>query len=386
MNSFPPHTSPQVARRPQGSVEKNSLTLTRQLTDRDFEQVVLCRDPASGLESVIAVHDTTLGPSLGGIRLRAYPSQDAAVADALDLAEAMTYKAALAGLELGGGKSVINADPNSPRRRELLAAHARYIGALGGRYIPAVDMGTTTEDLELVGRYVPTVASHRRDPSYFTARGVVASIRAAIDLTRGTDLRGVHVAVQGLGHVGRHVVAMLAEEGARLTVGDIDAERVRAVRERFEVTAVPAEDVLVTDADVVCPCAGGAAITEPVLDRLKARHVIGAANNVLADRGLAGALGDRGIVHVPDFVANAGGLIACEAELRGDDSGTLDRVEGIGDTAVEILRRARRTGTDSVSVALELARARLTSRRSGRPWFPSAPDGQPTGGSAGSGS
>ncbi|GAA3388449.1 Glu/Leu/Phe/Val dehydrogenase family protein [Cryptosporangium minutisporangium] len=348
------------------------MTLSQTMAARDFEQVVVCRDPNSGLESVIAVHDTTLGPSLGGIRMRAYPSQDAALADALDLAEAMTYKAALAGLELGGGKSVINADPTSPHRRELLAAHARYIAGLGGRYIPAVDMGTSPEDLELVGHYVPTVASQRRDPSYFTARGVVASIRAALGLTSATGLRDAHVAVQGLGHVGRHVVALLAEEGARLTVGDIDAARVREVRDRFGATAVPADEVLITDADVVCPCAGGAAITEPVLDRLKARYVIGAANNVLADQSLAGGLMQRGIVHVPDFVANAGGLIACEAELRGDDSGVLDRVDGIGDTAVAILSRAQATHTDSVSVALELARTRLASRRPGRPWFPSA--------------
>jgi leucine dehydrogenase len=351
------------------SREEETMTVTQVMTERDFEQIVLCRDPNSGLESVIAIHDTTLGPSLGGIRMRAYPDQQAAVADALDLAEAMTYKAALAGLELGGGKSVINADPTSIGRQELLAAHARYIGALGGRYIPAVDMGTTTEDLDLVGRYVPTVSSQRRDPSYFTARGVVASIRAAVEVADGTGLRGLRVAVQGLGNVGRHVVALLAAEGALLTVGDIDAARVRSVCGASEATAAPVEDLLIADVDLVCPCAGGAAITEPVLDRFKARYVVGAANNVLADRALAARLVDRGIVHVPDFVANAGGLIACEAELRGDDATLLDRVDAIATTAAAVLTEADRTRRDTVSVALDLAHARLDARRAGRPWF-----------------
>lgn len=345
------------------------MPVTQVMAERDFEQVVLCRDPTSGLESVIAIHDTTLGPSLGGIRMRAYPDREAAVADALDLAEAMTYKAALAGLELGGGKSVINADPTSSGRRELLAAHARYIGALGGRYIPAVDMGTTTEDLEFVGRHVPVVSSQRRDPSYFTARGVVASIRAAVEIADGAELRGLRVAVQGLGNVGSNVVALLAAEGVRLTIGDIDAARVRSACREFEATAVPVEDLLIADVDLVCPCAGGAAITEPVLDRLKARYIVGAANNVLADRALAGRLVDRGIVHVPDFVANAGGLIACEAEIRDDDTTLLDRVDAIAATAAAVLVEAGQTRRDTVSVAIDLAHARLDARRAGRPWL-----------------
>ena len=339
------------------------------MTDRDFEQVMLCRDPGAGLESVIAIHDTTLGPSLGGIRMRAYSDPDAAVADALDLAQAMTYKAALAGLELGGGKSVINADPTSANRRELLAAHARYINALGGRYIPAVDMGTTVADLELVGQYVPRVSSQRRDPSYFTAKGVVAAIRAAVRATEGTSLAGVRVAVQGLGHVGRLIVSLLGEEGAQVLVGDIDTQRVAGVVAEFGVTAVAVEDILIGDVDVVCPCAVGGVITEPVLEGLKGRYVIGAANNVLADAGLADQLAERSVVHVPDFVANAGGLIACEAEIRGDDSDLLDRVEGIATTTHELLQRAREERRGTVAVAVELAQARLAQRRGQRPYF-----------------
>lgn len=339
------------------------------MADRDFEQVVLCRDPGTGLESVIAIHDTTLGPSLGGIRMRAYPDPDAAIADALDLAQAMTYKAALAGLDLGGGKSVINADPAAAHRDDLIAAHARYIDSLGGRYIPAVDMGTTVADLELVARHGPRVAGRRRDPSPFTAKGVVAAIRAAVRATDDTTLAGVRVAVQGLGHVGREVVSLLGEEGAQVLVGDIDAGRVAAVVAGTGATAVPAADILVQDVDVVCPCAAGGVVTEAVLDRLKARYVIGAANNVLADVGLADQLEERSVVHVPDFLANAGGLIACEAEIRGDDSDLLTRVERIGATTREVLQRARTERSGTVAVALALARARLVRRRRQRPYF-----------------
>ncbi|MCE0763278.1 valine dehydrogenase [Pseudonocardia kujensis] len=347
------HTSPTVA-----------------MTDRDFEQVVLCRDPGAGLESVIAIHDTTLGPSLGGIRMRAYPDPDAAVADALNLAQAMTYKAALAGLALGGGKSVINADPTAPNRRELLTAHARYINSLAGRYIPAVDMGTTVTDLELVGQYVPRVSSQRRDPSSFTAQGVVAAIRAAVRVSEDTSLAGVRVAVQGLGHVGRLVVGLLTREGAQVLVSDIDARPVAAVVAETGATAVPIDDVLVEDVDVVCPCATGGVITEPVLEQLKARYVIGAANNVLADApGLADQLAQRGVIHVPDFVANAGGLIACEAEIRGGDTDLADRVEGIGTTTHELLQRAGAERRSTVAVAVELAQARLDQRRAQRPYF-----------------
>jgi leucine dehydrogenase len=345
------------------------MSLTEAMRARDFEQVVVCRDPGVGLESVIAVHDTTLGPSLGGIRMRAYADHDAALADALDLAEAMTYKAALAGLDLGGGKSVINADPRSANRNELLAAHARFIGSLGGRYIPAVDMGTTVDDLDLVGRYVQRVSSQRRDPSPYTALGVVESIRAAVQLDGRPGLDGVRIAVQGLGHVGQHVAKLLAEAGAHLVVADINDTAVRAARDDLGATVLPVEDIMGADVDVLCPCAAGGVIDAQVLDRLKARYVIGAANNVLTSATVAVALAERGVVHVPDFVANAGGLIACAAEVHGDDSKLSADVERIAETTTVVLRRAAETGRDTVSVAVEIGRDRLAARRAERPRF-----------------
>lgn len=349
------------------------LDLPAALEQRDFEQLVLCRDPGAGLRSVIAVHDTTLGPSLGGVRMRSYPSHEAAVRDAMNLAEAMTYKSALAGLALGGGKSVINAEPTPANKARLLPAHARYIAALGGRYIPGVDMGTTPEDMALIGRWAPVV-SRRSDPSASTARGVVSAMRAALAWL-GTDrLDRVRVAVQGLGNVGRHVARMLHAEGAALVVTDIATDRARAAAAELGAEAVEVSDLLRADVDVICPCAAGGVITEAVVDQLKARLVVGAANNLLAAPELAGALAARGIAHVPDFVANAGGVMECEAEVRDDFSTLTARVDAIGETTTTILRRAAHSGTDVVNVAVELARAKLAASRADRPAFPALPN------------
>jgi leucine dehydrogenase len=348
------------------------LDVVSAVDQRDFEQLVLCRDPGAGLRSVIAVHDTTLGPSLGGIRMRSYPSHDAAIEDALNLAKTMTYKSALAGLALGGGKSVIDAEPTPRNKARLLPAHARYIASLGGRYIPGVDMGTTPADLDLVNRWVAVVSS-RRDPSESTARGVVRAMAAALAWTNVARLDGVRVAVQGLGNVGRHVARMLHAEGARLVVADVRVDRVRTAVDEFGAEVVPVDDVLLADVDVVCPCAAGRVITEAVVDQLKARLVVGAANNVLAAPELASSLASRGIVHVPDFVANAGGVIACEAEIHGDDSALASKVAAIGDTTTTVLERAAANGEDVVRVAVDMAEERLAAKRANRPTFPALP-------------
>lgn len=348
-------------------------TLTEELARRDFEQVVFCRDPEAGLSSVIAIHDTTFGPSLGGIRMRAYPSEADALADALNLAEAMTYKAVLANLPLGGGKSVINADPTSPHRDRMIEAHARYIGALGGRYIPSIDMGTGTDDLELTSRHVAVVASQQRDPSWFTAAGVVRSVEGALAWANEKGLPGMRVAVQGLGHVGGHLAAMLVDRGAQVVVADIDPGRVAEVVGRTSAEAVAVEEILLADVDVLCPCGPGGVVTEAIADVLKARFLIGAANNMLIDDALAGHLAERAIVHVPDFVANAGGLMAAAAdvtaEVAGDEAGLGARIQAIADTSAEVLERSRTTGQDTINVAKDLARQRLAARRSHRPHF-----------------
>jgi leucine dehydrogenase len=347
-----------------------ATALAEELSARDFEQVVLCREPSVGLESVIAIHNTALGPSLGGVRMCEYPSYGAAVADAMNLAEAMTYKSALAGLNLGGGKSVINARPTAENREQILKAHANYVAALGGRDIPGIDMGTTVADLELIGQYVPVTSSQSGDPSLYTARGVVRSIEAALPYAGlGNGFAGVRVAVQGLGGVGMHVTRILTELGAEVTVADLDQDRVARATDQG-AHAVGVEDILTIPTDVLCPCAGGGVIDKDVLAKIDARLLAGAANNVLADKSLAGDLAARGIVHVPDFVANAGGIICVDAEVRGDDSGIDAKIKDIGSTVATILDRADSSGRSVVEVALDLARARVAAREADRPSFP----------------
>lgn len=337
-------------------------------TNRDFEQIVLCRDPEAGLESVIAVHDTTLGPSLGGVRMRAYPTRADAVVDAMNLAQAMTYKAALAGVALGGGKSVINVDPRVANRDEILMAHAKYIASLGGRYIPGVDMGTSVRDLELIGRHVPVASSQRGDPSYFTARGVVRSIEVALEAA-DRAVAGARVAIQGLGNVGLHAARMLAQAGAQVFGADIDPQRVRRAVDEIDLVAVDLDDVLLADVDVVAPCAGGGVIDERVVAGLRASILVGAANNMLSHDALARDLRERNIIHVPDFVANAGGLLAVEAEIHDAEDGLTERVDAIADTARDILARSASTQADTVSVALAMAREVVENKRKHRPYF-----------------
>jgi leucine dehydrogenase len=337
---------------------------------RDFEELVLCRDSDSGLRSVIAIHNTTLGPALGGVRMQAYPSQDDAIRDAMNLAQAMTYKSALAGLNLGGGKSVINAPATSAHRTALLARHAQFIASLGGRYIPGADMGTNANDMSLLAQWLTKVSS-RRDPSRFTARGVLRSIEAAVAWTgEARALVGQRVAVQGLGKVGFHLVELLRTAGAEVFVADIDVDRVTRAQRAHGAVPVPVEDILFTDVDIVCPCAAGGAVTEQVIDTLKARMVIPAANNTLANDPIASLLAARGIVYVPDFVANAGGVISCEAEVYGNDEELDAKIDTIAHTTTAILQEAAERSLDVVTVAHEIALRRLETCRRQRPYFP----------------
>ncbi|BBG00987.1 MULTISPECIES: Glu/Leu/Phe/Val dehydrogenase dimerization domain-containing protein [Pseudonocardia] len=339
----------------------------------DFEQLTVVRDPESGIRSAVAIHDTTMGPSLGGVRMRAYPSLDDAVRDAMALARAMTYKSALAGLELGGGKSVIDAEPTPANKAAFLPVYARHVASLGGRYVPGADMGTDASDMEVLAKDVPVVSS-RRDPSPFTARGVLRAIGATLERAGHDGLAGRRVAVQGLGKVGSSLAGMLRAAGAEVLVADVDDDRVRAARDTAGAVAVPVGEILAADVDVLCPCAAGGVLTPVVLDALRARAIVPGANNPLADPALAVTLAGRGVDYVPDFVANAGGVIVCEAEVLGGGPGLDDEIAGkiraIGATAVRILDDADRRGTDTVTVAHELARARLAARAAARPAFP----------------
>jgi len=336
----------------------------------DHDEVSFASDAHSGLRAIVAIHDRSLGPAVGGCRVYPYASDDAALDDVLRLSRGMTYKSALAGLPLGGGKSVIIADPRRDKTPALLAAMARFVDGLGGRYVAAEDSGTSVADLRLMARYTPFVSGiqgseHGGDPSPSTARGVFLAIRAALRHRLGTeDLARVRVAVQGLGHVGERLATLLAGAGAEVLVADIDTERCERVAERIGARAVAADDVLFADVDVLAPCALGGVLNDETIPRLRTGIVAGAANNQLRAVEDAARLADRGILYCPDFLINAGGIIDVHYQRNGLDRAGLDaHLERIGDRLAQVLQRADRTQKPTHLIAEAMARDVLTDAR-----------------------
>ena len=332
---------------------------------RDHEQVQFCYDRATGLKTIIAVHDTTLGPALGGTRMWAYETDAAALDDALRLSRGMTYKSALAGLALGGGKSVILADPYRDKSPALFEAFGRAVDRLGGRYIAAEDVGTSVADLEHVRRATTHVAGIAEggvgDPSPATAWGIYHGVRAAVAHKLGrTDLRGLKVAVQGLGHVGWLLCQHLHQAGAQLTVADIRDEMVRQAQAAFGATAVAPDAILRQKVDVVAPCALGGAINDRTLAELKAPIVAGSANNQLAEDRHGRELAERGVLYAPDYVINAGGIIIISHEGPDyDAAAAMAHVAGIGGTLRDIFRRAEAQGIATSEMADHMAEERI---------------------------
>lgn len=330
------------------------------------------RGTRSGLYSIIAVHSTVRGPSLGGCRLWAYDDARAAVRDALRLAEGMTWKSAVAGLPLGGGKGVLMRRPgdelDADRRRAALEDFGDAVASLQGAYVTAEDVGTTTADMEVIAGRTPhvtglsTARGGSGDPSPFTALGVEASIEAALEHHTGSaELRGRSVAVVGLGHVGLPLARALAARGAELLVTDIDAAR-RADADAIGARWVTAGEALSAPVDVLCPCALGGVLDHETVPALQAPIVAGAANNQLADASVAPLLTERGVLWAPDFVANAGGVINIGSELSPggyDPAAATARVRAIGDTMRAILADARDRGTTTLDAAMALARRRV---------------------------
>ena len=321
-------------------------------------------EPAVGYRGIIVIHDTALGPAMGGTRFWDYQSEWEALVDALRLARAMTYKAAVAGLDAGGGKSVILGDNRTEDRELLFRAHGRAVQSLGGRYIAAEDVGTSVDDMEFVSmetEFVTGLSGRSGDPSPLTALGTLHGIRAAATEVYGDgSLAGTRVAVQGLGNVGYHLCELLAEEGARLTVTDIDEARVERVVSSFSAKAVVPGDIYSVDADIFAPCALGAVINDDTVPLLQVDIVAGAANNQLAEPGHGDQLQRRGILFVPDYIGNAGGLINIYGELRG---WTLDRsrkkVGEIFETLCKVFELARGEGTTPAVAADRLAEQRI---------------------------
>lgn len=340
----------------------------------DHEQVVFVSDEASGLRALIAIHDTALGPALGGCRMYPYADEQAALRDVLRLSRGMTYKAAAAGLDLGGGKAVIIGDPSRQKTPELLMAMGRAVERLGGRYITAEDVGTSVADFAEVRKTtghvvgLPVELGGSGDPSPTTALGVFHGLDAAArHRWRATSLSGLSVAVQGLGNVGWHLCRFLHEAGASLTVSDVDESRVAKAVATFSARAVAPDAIYAAEVDIFSPCAMGAVLDDTTIARLHCGVVGGAANNQLAREEHGEQLRARGILYAPDFVINAGGMIRVASERAGYDQDFVDRgVAGIGDTLRAIFESAEADGVPTQTAALRLAQARLVSARAGR--------------------
>ncbi len=340
----------------------------REIEALGVEQVAFWSEPAVGYRGIMAVHDTTLGPGMGGTRFWDYATDAEALRDVILLARAMTYKAAMAGLDSGGGKSVILGDNRRQDREALFLAHGRAVASLGGRYIAAEDVGTSAADMAFVRRETEFVAGlHGRsgDPSPLTAFGVAQAIRAAACERYGDgSLDGARVSVQGLGSVGAHLCEILAGEGARLTVTDIDAGRVERIVRRLGANAVAPEEIYDVEADVFAPCALGGVINDDTIPRLRVDIVAGAANNQLRERRHEVALRERGILYVPDYVGNAGGLINIYGERHGwSRQRARGKVTRIFDTVCRIFAFARSKATTPGAAADRIAEDRLAAAR-----------------------
>lgn len=343
------------------------MNLFRQLQTYNYEQLIFCHDAASGLKAIICIHDTTLGPALGGCRMWPYASEEEAVADVLRLARAMTYKAAAAGLNLGGGKSVIIGDPHKDKSEALFRALGRYVQSLGGRYIITEDVGTTERDMDWLHMETDYVTGMTPvdgaggNPGPATAYGVYLGMKAAAKTVCGSDsLSGKRVAVQGLGSVGFALCERLHREGAELIVSDIRAEAVQRAVEAFGAQAVEPGDIYRVDCDIFAPCALGGVLNDETIPQLKAKIVAGSANNQLLEDRHGVELQKRGILYAPDYVINAGGLIHVADEWQGyRRERAYKKIETIYDNLLHVFAIARREGMATHEAADRLAEERI---------------------------
>lgn len=339
------------------------------------ERVSYFHCPQTGLKAIIALHNTNLGPALGGCRMWAYDSDEEALRDVLRLSRGMTYKAAVAGLPLGGGKSVIIGDARKVKTPEMMRAMGKAVDSLGGRYIIAEDVGTTVDDLNQIATQTKHAVGvshggHGGDPSPVTAYGVYVGLKAAVKNRLGTDdLRGLTVAVQGLGNVGYNLCRHLHKDGAKLFVTDVQTERVNMAVQEFGATAVGLNDIYDVPADVFAPCALGAILNDDTIPRIKAKVIAGAANNQLAEARHGDVLRSRNVLYAPDYVINAGGLINVYYEYVTRNTGKATdpaavnaHVEKIGETVESIFRKAEKEGLSTALAADRLAEERFCKK------------------------
>jgi leucine dehydrogenase len=356
----------------QTKAEKTELNVLSMMRDMGHEQIVFCQDERTGLKAIIAIHNTVLGPSLGGTRMWNYASETEALHDVLRLSRGMTYKSAISGLNLGGGKAVIIGDSRKHKSEALFRRFGQFVDSLDGKYITAEDVGISPSDISYVAMETEHVAGlpmsqgGSGDPSPVTAHGVYVGMKGAAKFAFGSEsLEGKRIAVQGVGHVGATLVEKLVKEGAKVTITDIHEASIKDITSRMSVDVVSPEDIYKVDMDIYAPCALGATVNDETLAQLKCKVIAGAANNQLAIEEKHGQiLLERGIVYAPDFLINAGGIINCYAEVAGfDHDWSFEEVEKIYGTTLNILEKSR---TDNIPVYLaanQLAEERIDAVR-----------------------
>jgi leucine dehydrogenase len=335
----------------------------------NHEQTLFCRDEDAGLFAIIAVHDTTLGPAAGGCRMWPYPSVDDAVTDVLRLSQAMSYKNALAGLPLGGGKSVVICDPERDKNEKLLTSFAQFVQNLGGQYYTAEDIGIGLDDVRILAKASDYVFGYTTDPSPFTARGCFEGMRAAVRHHLGrNDVKGLKVAVQGVGNVGRMLCKNLYEAGAKLVVSDIDPEAAAHAVGNFGAEAVAPEEIYSQDVDIFSPCAMGGILNDDTIPQLRAPIVAGVANNQLAKPRHGRLLHEKDVLYAPDYVVNAGGMLQASSDIFGafDPDLVMERITGLYDTSLRIFEMSKRENRATHEVADDLARQRIEAGKPSR--------------------
>jgi leucine dehydrogenase len=343
-----------------------------QVSFDNHEQIVFCHDKDTGLKAIIGIHNTVLGPALGGTRMWNYTNEWEALNDVLRLSRGMTFKSAVAGLNLGGGKAVIIGDAKTQKTPELMRKFGEFVHSLSGKYITAEDVGMKTEDMDTVNDVTPYVTgiSESRggsgNPSPVTAYGVYMGMKAAAKFKYGSDsLRGKKVLVQGIGHVGETLVDFLVKEGAEVIIADINQERLNEVSAHYGATIYTGNDLYTAEVDIYAPCALGATINDQSVYKITADIIAGAANNQLADENVHGKiLQERGILYAPDFLINAGGIINVYAEIeKYDKAEALRRTENIYNTSLEIFDYALKNNVTTHAAALLVAQNRINQRK-----------------------
>jgi leucine dehydrogenase len=349
---------------------KAEPAVIEQMSSYDHEQILFCQDKATGLKAIIAIHNTVLGPSLGGTRMWNYDSESDALRDVLRLSRGMTYKSSLAGLNLGGGKAVIIGDSRTQKSEALMRRFGQFVDSLGGKYITAEDVGISTKDMEYVRLEtqhcagLPDYLGGSGDPSPVTAYGVYMGMKAAAKKQYGSDsLRGKKVMIQGVGHVGEALVDLCVKEEAVVMISDIFEDSIANVKNKHNVTVIPVDEVYDVDMDIYSPCALGATVNDDTLSRLRCSIIAGAANNQLEDEAKHGlAVKEKGIIYAPDYLVNAGGIINCYWEVIGyNRDAAITQAEGIYDTTLKIFAKSEEDNIPTYLAANRLAEQRVES-------------------------